>query len=156
MSGIEFAGQSCERGEDVKNPPATGVGCVQTFAQSPEADFPAAKCLDQIDQLVQGMGEPVQAGDGENITGPEIIHAGCQFAARHHISGLAIYIYAETADFFERPYVTFQVMADAGNRDITDRNILSMIGHWTRKWLGPGRRPAISGTAAARYRRILF
>ena len=46
--------------------------------QGAEADAAAAEVCDDSDQVLEGAGEPVEAGDDEGVAGPEVVQAGGQ------------------------------------------------------------------------------
>jgi hypothetical protein len=79
----------------VEDEPAAGGGGVEGLAQGAEADAAAAQLRDDSDQVLEGAGEPVEAGDDEGVAGAEVVQAGGQPGP---VGGLARLLVREHAD----------------------------------------------------------
>jgi hypothetical protein len=55
-----------------------GGGGVEGLVQAPEADASAAQRADDLDQVGQGAGEPVQARHDQGVAGAQVVQAGRQ------------------------------------------------------------------------------
>ena len=74
----QLADELRQRGEDVEDQPAAGGGGVQGLVQALEADTVPAQRADDLDQVGQRPGQPVQARHDQGVAGPQVVQAGGQ------------------------------------------------------------------------------
>ena len=67
-----------QRGEDVEDESAAWSGGVQGLVQALEAHTVPAERADDLDQVGQGPGQPVEARDHQGVAGPQVVQAGRQ------------------------------------------------------------------------------
>ena len=74
----QFADELRQRGKDVEDQPAAGSGGVECLVQALEAGALPAQRADDLDQVGQGPGQPVQARHDQGVAGPQVVQAGRQ------------------------------------------------------------------------------
>ncbi|KWX05457.1 hypothetical protein TH66_01775 [Carbonactinospora thermoautotrophica] len=116
----EFADELGQGGEDVEDQPAAGGGGVQGLVQALEADAAAEQVRDQGDQVGQGAGEPVPAGDDEGVAGAQVVQAGRQFGPVGAFARELVGEHPDASGLGEGVDLAVQVLAGGGDPGVAD------------------------------------
>ena len=117
----ELADELGQRGEDVEDQPAAGSGGVQCLVQALEANALSAQRADDLDQVGQGTGQPVQARHDQGVAGPQVVQAGRQLGPVGVLAGQLVGEDAEAARLGQSVLLAVQQLAGGADPGVADQ-----------------------------------
>ena len=132
----ELADELRQRGEDVEDQPAAGGGGVQGLVQALEPDTMPAQRADDLDQVGQRPGQPVQARHDQGVAGPQVVQAGGQLGPVGVLARQLVSEDAEAARLGQGVLLAVEQLAGGADPRVADRAPVRTAGSGARRLPG--------------------